>query len=87
MDPIFFPNVRELFAYWQYYQLVTSTETERSLCCLRQIHTWLCTTMTDDKFGNIGVLAMQGFSLPLNVDEICKEFVIKHNRRMCSTSV
>ena len=30
----------------------------------------------DDRPGNLGVLAMQGFSLPLNVDKTCKELVI-----------
>ena len=39
-----------------------------------------------NKLGNLGALAMQGFSLPLNVDKICKEFMTKHNR-MCTTSV
>ena len=43
--------------------------------------------MKDDRLGNLGVLAMQGFSLPLKVDKICKEFVTKQNRRMCTTSV
>ena len=28
--------------------------------------------MNDDRLGNLGVLAMEGFSLPLNVDKICK---------------
>jgi len=43
--------------------------------------------MKDDRLGNLGILAMEGFSLPLNVDEICKEFLTKLNRKMCSTSV
>jgi len=85
VDPIFFPNVRELFCILAVLP-IGSTEAERSFSCLRQIHTWLRTTMNDDRLGNLGVLAMQGFSLPLNVDEICKEFVAKHNRKMCCTS-
>ena len=35
-------------------------------------HSWLRTTMNNDRLGNLGVLAMEGFSLPLNVDKICK---------------
>ena len=49
--------------------------------------TWLRTTMKDDRLSNLRILAMQGFSQPINVDEICKEFVTKHNRKMCCTSV
>jgi len=86
VDAIFFPNLRELFCILAVLP-IGSTEAERSFSCLRKIHTWLCTTMKDDILGNLGVLAMQGFSLPLNVDEIYKEFVTKHNRKMCCTSV
>ena len=43
--------------------------------------------MSDDRLGNLGVLVMQGFSLLLNVDSICKDFMTKHNRKMCSASV
>ena len=31
-------------------------------------YSWLHTTMKDDRQGNLGVLAMQGFRLSLNVD-------------------
>ena len=36
--------------------------------------------MKDDRLtmGNLGVLTMQGLSLPPNVDKICKKFVTKH---------
>ena len=30
---------------------------------------WLHTTMKDDRLGNLGVLAMQGFILSLNVNK------------------
>jgi len=82
VDPIFFLNVRELFCILAVLP-IGSTEAERSFSCLRQIHTWLRTT---DRLGNLGVLAMQDFSLPLNVDDICKEFVTKHNRK-CAVQV
>ena len=37
--------------------------------------------MNDERLGKLGVLAMQGFSFPLNVEQICKEFVTKHSRK------
>ena len=43
--------------------------------------------MSDDRLGNLRVLTMQGFSFPLNVEQICEEFVTKHNRKLCTTSV
>ena len=43
--------------------------------------------MSDERLGNLGVLAMQGFSFLLNVEQICKEFVTKDNRKMCTRSV
>lgn len=85
-DSIFFPNIRELLCILAILP-IGSTEAERTFSCLRQIHLWLRTTMKDDQLGNLGVLVIQGFSLPLTVDNICKEFMTKHNRKMCSTSV
>ena len=76
-DPIFFPNIRELLCILTILP-IGSTEAERTFSFLRQIHSWLRTTMKDDRLGNLGVLAMQGFSLPLTIDNICKEFVTTH---------
>jgi len=39
---------------------VRKEETERSFYCLSQIHTWLCTTMTEEILGNLWVLALHG---------------------------
>ena len=85
-DPIFFPNIRELLCILVILP-IGSTEAERTFSCLRQIHLWLRTTMTDERLGNLGVLAMQGFSFQLNVEQICKEFATKHSRKMCTSSV
>ena len=60
-DPVFFPNVRELLCILAVLP-VGSAEAERSFSCLRQIHSWL---------GNIGVLAVHGFNVPLNIEKIC----------------
>ena len=46
----------------------------------------LVAIMSDERLGKLEMLAMQGFSFPLNVEQICKEFVTKHNRQMCTTS-
>ena len=70
-DPIFFPNVRELLCILAVLP-VGSAEAERSFSCLRQIHSWLHTTMADDRLGNLGVLALQGFDVQLNVQQICE---------------
>jgi len=85
-DPIFFPNVRELLCVLAVLP-IGSAEAERSFSCLRQIHSWLRTTMTDDRLGNLGVLALQGFDIQPSVDQICETFKKKNHRRMCSPSV
>ena len=54
-DPIFYPNVQELLCILAVIP-IGSAEAEMSFSCLRQMHTWLCTTMTDEKLGNLGVL-------------------------------
>ena len=46
----------------------------------------LVAIMSDERLGNLDMLAMQGFGFPLNIEQICKEFVTKHNRKMCTTS-
>ena len=87
-DPLFFPNVRELLCILAVLP-VGSAEAERSFSCLRQVHTWLRTTMTCDRLGNLGVLALHGFDslLLLNIEKICSTSRSQHPRRMCSPSV
>ena len=83
---LFFPNVRELLCILAVLP-VGSAEVARSFSCLRQVHTWLRTTMTCDRLGNLGVLALHGFGIPLNIRRICSTFRSQHPRRMCSPSV
>jgi len=86
-DPIFLPNVRELFcisavtgihqviesdellvvtiAKWEYW----SGKVMHSLVQDKFIYGYVLLAIRDDRLGNLGVLAMQGFSLSLNVDE------------------
>ena len=78
-DPIFFPNVRELLCILAVLP-VGSAEAERSFSCLRQIHSWLRTTMTDNRLGNLGVLALQGFDTQPNVQQVCETFKKKYNK-------
>ena len=85
-DPIFFPNIRELLCVLAVLP-IGSTEAERSFSCLRQIHSWLRTTMTDERLGNLGVLALQGFDAQLDIDGICETFKRENHRKMCSSSV
>ena len=47
-------------------------------------NSWLQITMSDD---SLGVLAMQGFSLSLNMDSTCKDFMPKYDRKMCSVNI
>ena len=51
------------------------------------MRTWLGTAMACDRLGNLGVLALHGFDIPLNVKRICSTFRSKHPRRMCSPLV
>lgn len=41
---------------------IGSTEAEQSFSCLRQVNTWLRSTMTEERLGNLGVLAVHGFN-------------------------
>ena len=77
VDPIFFPNVRGLLCILAILP-IGSTEAERSFSCLRQVHSWLRTTMSDDRLGNLGVLALHDFDFELNTQIICENFIKKH---------
>ena len=85
-DPVFFPNVRELLCILVVLP-VGSAEAERSFSCLRQIHSWFRTPMTEERLGNIGVLVVHGFNVPLNIGKICDTFIRRYPRRMSSRSV
>ena len=81
-DPIFFPNIRELLCILAILP-IGNAEAERSFSCLRQIHSWLRTTMTSEILGNLGILALHGFDIDLNTSNICEQFKSIHPRRMC----
>ena len=85
-DPVFFPNVWELFFILAVLP-VGRAESERSFSYLRQIHSWLRTTMAEERLGNIGVLAVHGFNVPLNIEKICDTFIRRNPSRMSSRSV
>ena len=59
--------------YWQYYPLAALRQKGLPLDLVsgKFIHGYLLLAMKDDRLGNLGVLAIQGFNLPLNVDKIC----------------
>ena len=48
---------------------------------------WLHSTMTNERLGNLGVLAFHRFDIQLSVDQICQSLTRKHHRTMCSESV
>ena len=85
-DPIFFPNIRELLCILAVLP-IGSTEAERSFSCLRQVHTWLCSPMTEERLGNLGVLAIHGFNHISETESICKIFIEKNPRRMGNSSI
>ena len=83
-DPIFFPNVRELLCILGVLP-VGSAEAERSFSSLRQIHTWLRTNMTNNRLGNLGVIAHHGFDIHIDVNKVCATFISANASRMSST--
>lgn len=85
-DELFFPNVRELLKILAILPM-GSTEAERSFSCVRRVHTWLRSTMSTERLGNLAVLAMNGHLVPLNTEEICKRFMVIHPRRMSASSL
>ena len=42
---------------------IGSAEAEKSFSCQRQIHSWLRSTMSNERLENLGVLACQGFEV------------------------
>ena len=69
-DPIFIPNVWEPLCILAVVHPIGSAEAVRSFSCLRLIHSWLRSTMTNERLGNLGVLGIHGFDFPLYVDQI-----------------
>ena len=62
---------------------IGSAEAERSFSCLRLIHSWLHSTMTIERLGNLGVLGIHGFDFPLSVDQKCQSFTQMHHIESC----
>ena len=85
-DSIFYPNVRELLCILAVLP-IGSTRAERSFSCLRQIHTWLRTTMTSDRLGNLGAIGMQGFNYEISIEKCCEQFKLRNPRKMTCDSV
>ena len=85
-DPVFFPNVRELLCILAALP-VGSAEAEISFSCLRQIYSWLRTTMTEERLGNIGVLAVHRFNAPSNMEKICDTFIRRNPSKISKRSV
>ena len=65
-DPVFFPNIRELLCILAVLP-VGSSEAEQSF-------SWLRSTMTEERLGSLGVLAIHGFKYPIDVQEVCDKF-------------
>ena len=65
----------------------TFNEAERSFSCLRQVHNWLRSTMTEERLGSLGVLAIHGFKYPIDVQEVCDKFKQIHPRKMTNSSL
>lgn len=63
---------------------VSSAACERSFSALKLIKTHLCTTMTDDRLSNLGVLSIESRrAKSLDMDKFIKVFATNHqNRRM-----
>lgn len=85
-NSIFYPNVRELLCILAVLP-IGSTEAERSFSCLRQIHTWLRTTMTSDRLGNLGVIGMQGFNYEISIEKCYEQFKLRNPTKMTCDSV
>lgn len=78
----FFPNVRELLCILSVLP-IGSTEAERSFSCLRQVHTWLRSTMTEERLGNLGILAVHGFDHIIETEQYVKFL----NKKMGNSSL
>ena len=79
-DQDFFPNIRMLFVLMTTAP-VTSCECERSISMLRLIKTSLRSTMTEDRLNGLAMLQYHR-DVPLNADEVVKEFSVRHPRRL-----
>ena len=90
----------ELFrwrSYWKRHSLdessqsVTSLlvkhEAERSLSCVRLVHTWLRSTMTTERLSDLACIAMHSSFVPISRDQVCEKYMAIHPRRMASTSL
>ena len=55
---------------------MSSVEGERSLSCLRHADTHNH-GFVPERLGNFGVVALHGFDIPINIDEICETFKVK----------
>jgi hypothetical protein len=80
-----FPNI------WQLLQIgctlpITSAEAERTFSLLRRIKTYTRSTLTEEHFSDVAVIAMH-YGERIAVEDILQAFIQAHPRRIFQTSV
>ena len=75
-----FPNIHRLLLIACTLP-ISSAEAERSFSLMKRIKTYTRSTMSEDRFSDLAVIAMQ-YPERFEVDEICEAFVRAHPRRL-----
>ena len=80
-----FPNIYQLLVIACTLP-VTSAKAECSFSLLRRLKNYMRSTMSEERMGDLGVIAMHyGERIPCN--EICEEFVQQNPRRLFKPSL
>jgi len=77
-NPVFPPNLRELLCILEVLP-VGSSEAERSFSCLRQVHNWLQSTVSDERLSSLEISAISGFKYPTDIQEFCDKYTLTIN--------
>ena len=66
--------------------LITSAEAERTFSLMRRIKTFARSTMCEERFADLGVIAMN-YGERITVDDVARAFVEKNPRRLFDASL
>ena len=78
-----FPNIHSL---WVIACTLPITEAERSFSLLRRMKTYTRSTLAEEHFSDLAVIAMH-YSERIPVDEVCHAFIQSHPRRLFQASL
>ena len=65
---------------------ISTCEVERSFSCYRRVKTHLCSSMNTERLAGLTLMHLHD-DVDINIDDICQNFITRHNRRMFQSCI